>query len=1085
MYYYAVLNTKDIVEYISEQETEVTYYEYISIPTADQSLVGKWYDREGLYGTVGAFLEAPISILAEHSSSQISYKGQDVWLDDKLDSYVTQSNLSSELEGKANVSHSHNAATKTADGFMSAGDKAKLDGIESNANLYVHPETHAASMITGLSAVSTSGSYNDLTDKPTIPTIPAALPADGGNADTLDGYHAAYFASGQHNHDGVYAAANHTHDYAASNHSHATATTTAAGFMSKEDKAKLNGIASGANSYTHPASHPASMITETDSLKVMTAAERTKLSGIAENANNYTHPETHSAAMIEETSLKKVMTAEERTKLAGIESGANNYSHPSTHPASMITGLSDVAVSGSYDDLSNKPTSMTPTAHTHAQSEITGLETALSGKASSTHTHAQSDITGLATALSGKSDTSHTHTAASTSVAGFMSAADKTKLNGIAANANAYTHPSTHAASMITGLADVATSGSYDDLSDKPTIPAAYTHPSTHPASMITGLSDVATSGSYNDLSDTPTSMTPKAHTHAQSDITGLATALSGKSDTSHSHSNATTTAAGFMSKDDKSKLDGIATGANKTTVDSALSSTSTNPVQNKVVNTALSGKANTSHTHTQSQVTGLETALAGKAASSHSHAQSDITGLDTALSGKSDTSHTHSVATTSAAGFMSGDDKSKLDGIAAGANKITVDTALSSTSTNPVQNKVINTALSGKAASSHTHSVATTTAAGFMSKDDKTKLNGIATGANNYTHPSTHAASMITGLAEVATSGSYTDLTDKPTSMTPTAHSHAQSDITGLATALNGKASTGHTHTAASTTANGFMSKEDKTKLNGIATGANKTTVDSALSSTSTNPVQNKVVNTALAGKASTSHNHNSAYIAKSLQMTADDGDVEVSWTNQDVVAKIKALGSGMTTAYASIGTTNNPNSIESFRFMVHKTGSAKYGWVMAFGGRGSVYTGYVDNGTWRDWKAIFEASPAPLWKGAMYMSSPDSTPQTVTPSKKLSECRNGWLLLWSDYDKDTKKANDSDFVTTMIPKRNPTGGTWGGKAFYCDIPRYIGSNVNDVDTERRIIKSIYIHDNCIKGSFNNDKDERNDVVLRAVYEF
>lgn len=50
---------------------------------------------------------------------------------------------------------------------------------------------------------------------------------------------------------------------------------------------------------------------------------------------------------------------------------------------------------------------------------------------------------------------------------------------------DAYTHPSTHAASMITGLATVATSGSYNDLSNKPTIPAAYTHPSTHAASMI------------------------------------------------------------------------------------------------------------------------------------------------------------------------------------------------------------------------------------------------------------------------------------------------------------------------------------------------------------------------------------------------------------------------------------------------------------------------------------------------------------------------------------------------------------------------------------------------------------------------
>lgn len=69
------------------------------------------------------------------------------------------------------------------------------------------------------------------------------------------------------------------------------------------------------------------------------------------------------------------------------------------------------------------------------------------------------------------------------------------------------------------------------------------------------------------------------------------------------------------------------------------------------------------------------------------------------------DNNTTYSVATTSANGLMSSSDKSKLDGIAAGANKTTVDSALSSTSTNPVQNKVINSALAGKASSSHTHS--------------------------------------------------------------------------------------------------------------------------------------------------------------------------------------------------------------------------------------------------------------------------------------------------------------------------------------------------------------------------------------------
>lgn len=33
-----------------------------------------------------------------------------------------------------------------------------------------------------------SHSYNDLNNKPTIPTIPSSLPANGGDADTVNGY---------------------------------------------------------------------------------------------------------------------------------------------------------------------------------------------------------------------------------------------------------------------------------------------------------------------------------------------------------------------------------------------------------------------------------------------------------------------------------------------------------------------------------------------------------------------------------------------------------------------------------------------------------------------------------------------------------------------------------------------------------------------------------------------------------------------------------------------------------------------------------------------------------------------------------
>lgn len=72
----------------------------------------------------------------------------------------------------------------------------------------------------------------------------------------------------------------------------------------------------------------------------------------------------------------------------------------------------------------------------------------------------------------------------------------------------------------------------------------------------------------------------------------------------------------------DKTKLDGIAAGANKTIVDSALSSTSTNPVQNKIVNSALAGKSNNGHIHDDRYYTESEinSKLNGKANSSHTH---------------------------------------------------------------------------------------------------------------------------------------------------------------------------------------------------------------------------------------------------------------------------------------------------------------------------------------------------------------------------------------------------------------------------------------------------------------------------------
>lgn len=78
---------------------------------------------------------------------------------------------------------------------------------------------------------------------------------------------------------------------------------------------------------------------------------------------------------------------------------------------------------------------------------------------------------------------------------------------------------------------------------------------------------------------------------------------------------------------DHEKKLEHIDDGANKTVVDSSLSSSSKNPVQNKVVNSALNGKSNTGHEHTSDEIhyahdqnVSVTTILENKAAKNHTH---------------------------------------------------------------------------------------------------------------------------------------------------------------------------------------------------------------------------------------------------------------------------------------------------------------------------------------------------------------------------------------------------------------------------------------------------------------------------------
>lgn len=181
-------------------------------------------------------------------------------------------------------------------------------------------------------------------------------------------------------------------------------------------------------------------------------------------------------------------------------------------------------------------------------------------------------------------------------------------------------------------------------------------------------------------------------------------------------------------SNDEKTKLANIAEGANKTIVDAALSAESTNPVQNKVVNDALSNKVSKEN---------------GKGLSTNDY-------------------------TT--------EDKDKLAGIEDGANKTIVDTKLDASSLNPVQNKVLTEELNKKVNSVTGKGLSTND----YSNDEKTKLEGIATGA------------QVNVIESIKVNGTAQTITDKsvdlkvPTKVSElTNDSKFQSD-TQVATAIN-----------------------------------------------------------------------------------------------------------------------------------------------------------------------------------------------------------------------------------------------------------------------------------------------------------
>ena len=116
-------------------------------------------------------------------------------------------------------------------------------------------------------------------------------------------------------------------------------------------------------------------------------------------------------------------------------------------------------------------------------------------------------------------------------------------------------------------------------------------------------------------------------------------------------------------------------------------------------------------------------------------------------------------------------------------------------------------------------------------------------------------------------------------------------------------------------------------------------------------------------------------------------------------------------------------------------------------------------------EYLTMLQMSGQVLWSGGMYLTQG----QIVTPSRPLSKCLNGWLLVWSRY---ASGVQDAQFEVTAVPKS------------FAQL--YENNSINQTlstfSTNKTVTKVIYVTDTQFHGNDVNSTAPQNEFALRAV---
>jgi hypothetical protein len=125
---------------------------------------------------------------------------------------------------------------------------------------------------------------------------------------------------------------------------------------------------------------------------------------------------------------------------------------------------------------------------------------------------------------------------------------------------------------------------------------------------------------------------------------------------------------------------------------------------------------------------------------------------------------------------------------------------------------------------------------------------------------------------------------------------------------------------------------------------------------------------------------------------------------------------------------------------------------------------TGYLNN------KPIFTSDDEVLWQGSSYPYGD----VTLHPTKKLSECPNGWILIWSDHNPPSTPQN-YHWTYSVIPKM---AARLPGTNTLFTLPAGESSNTH-------VTKCLLVYDDRVVGRNSNVDAGADDVALRYIISF